>query len=84
MRCNAHTHTHTSRRTREKDLGLTFTESLLPEKYLNKIIGETYNLLRNSIGVAFVYLDEDMIRIIIVAVIYPKLEYAAVVWSPWL
>lgn len=60
MRCNAHTHTHTSRRTREKDLGLTFTESLLPEKYLNKIIGETYNLFRN-IRVAFPYLVWNMI-----------------------
>ena len=75
--------TFISRRTEEKDLGVTFTESLSPEKHLNKIIGETYNLLRN-IRVAFTYLDEDMIRKIFVTLIQPKLEYAAVVWSPWL
>lgn len=54
-----------------------------PGKYLNKIKGETGNLLRN-IRVAFAYLDEDMIRKIIVTLICPKLEYAMVAWSPWL
>ncbi len=30
-------------------------------KHINKIIGETYNLLRN-IKIAFSYIDEDMIK----------------------
>lgn len=37
-----------------------------------------------NIRVAFAYLDEDMIRKIIVTLICPKLEYAMVAWSPWL
>ena len=71
------------RRTEEEDLGVMYAESLSPEKHLNKVLGETYNLLRN-IRVAFAYLDEDMIRMIFVTLIHPKLEYAAVGWSPWL
>ena len=75
--------TFISRRTEEKDLGVWFAESLSPEKHINKVVGETYNLLRN-IRIAFAYLDEDMMRKIFVTLIRPKLEYAAVVWSPWL
>ena len=40
-----------------------------------------YNLLRN-IKVAFNYIDEDMIKKIITTLIRPRLEYAALVWSP--
>ena len=32
--------------------------------------------------VAFTYLDEDMVKKILVSLIRPKLEYAAVLWSP--
>lgn len=45
-----------------------FAESLSSEKHLNKIVGETYNSLKN-IRVAFAYLDEDMIRIIFATLI---------------
>ena len=38
-----------------------------PNKHKNKIVGETYNLLRN-IRIAFTYIDEDMVK---------KL------WHPW-
>lgn len=69
------------RTTSEKDLGVTISNNLSPEKHINKIVGETYNLLRN-IRVAFTYMDEDMVRKFIVSMIRPRLEYAATVWSP--
>ena len=75
--------TFINKRMEEKDLGVTFTESLSPEKHIKKVTGDTYNLLRN-IRDAFAYLDEDMMRKIFVTLIRPKLEYAVVVWSPWL
>lgn len=42
---------------------------------------ETYNLLRN-VGVAFNYLDGDMIMELIVTLLHPQLEYASLVWAP--
>ena len=36
----------------ERRLGLTIMDNMSPEKYINKITGETYNLLRN-VWVAF-------------------------------
>lgn len=61
--------------TREKDLGVIFSENLSPEKHINKITGETLSLLRN-IRVAFAYLDIEMMRKIITTMIRPRLEYA--------
>ena len=72
-----------SKRKEEKDLGVTFTETLSPGIHINKIVGEAFHLLKN-IRVAFAYLDEDMMKKIIVTMIRPRLEYAAIVWSPWL
>ena len=68
-------------KTEEKDLGVTVTERLSPEVHVRKIAGEAYNLVR-SIRTAFRYLDEDMIKRLIITMIRPRLEYAAVVWSP--
>lgn len=69
------------KKTEEKDLGVMITENLSPERHVNKISAETYNLLRN-IRAAFTYLDEDMVRKLIVTLIRPRLEYASVAWSP--
>ena len=57
------------------------TDNLSPEKLINKIIGDTYQLLRN-IRMAFKYLDEEMINKLITSLIRPKLKYATVIWSP--
>ena len=65
----------------EEDLGVTFTESLTPDKHINKITGEVMNLLRR-IKMSFTYMDVEMMRILISSLIRPRLEYAAVVWSP--
>ena len=52
-----------------------------PDEQINKIVGETYNLLR-SIKVVFTYMDEEMVKKILVTLIRPRLEYAATLWSP--
>ena len=46
------------------------------------MFGETYNLIKN-IGLAFHYMDKDMMKKLISMVIRPRLEYAGVVWSPY-
>ena len=69
------------KKTEEKDLGVIIMDSLSPEKHINKITAETYNLLRN-IRAAFNYMDEEMIRKLIMSLIRPRLEYAVLLWSP--
>ena len=65
----------------KKDLRVWITNNLSPEKNINKITGDTYQLLRN-IRMGLKYLDEEMINKLITLLIRPKLEYAAVIWSP--
>ena len=36
----------------EKDLGIVMQDNLSPEKHINKIFGETYNMLRNIRGLS--------------------------------
>ena len=67
----------------EKDLGVIVQDSLSPERHINRIFGAAYGLLSN-IRVAFQYMDADMMRKILTCMVRPKLEYAAVVWSPHL
>ena len=73
--------TQLSKTKQEKDLGVIIQDNLTPERHINKITGEAYNLIRN-IKAAFTYMDEEMMKKLIVSMIRPKLEYAAVVWSP--
>ncbi len=70
-----------AKKTEEKDLGVIITDNLSPERHVNKITTETYNLLRN-IRAAFSYFHEDMVRKLIVTLRHPRLEYAAVAWLP--
>ena len=72
-----------TKKTEEKDLGVTISSSLSFGKHIRKITGETYNILRN-IKLAFNYIDEEMMKKLIVSIIRPRLEYAAVLWSPHL
>ena len=65
----------------EKDLGVTVKCDLSPEKHIQKIVGATYRLLVNM-RVAFYHMDVEMLRKLIVSIIRPRLEYAAVIWSP--
>ena len=68
------------KQTSRKDLGVIVMNNMSPWKHINKIVRETYNLLKN-IKVAFSYTDQDMMKKIIVTRIRPRLEYTAVVWS---
>lgn len=52
---------------------------LSPEKHINRIYGSTYNLA--NIRVALNYAEKEMLVKIITNMKYPKLEYAAVIWS---
>ena len=63
-------------------LGVKISENLTPDNHINKIIRETTNILRR-IKMKFTYLDQEMIKKIIVSLIRPRLEYAAVVWNPY-
>ena len=62
----------------EKALEVWIIDNLSPEKYINKITGDTYQLLKN-IRMGFKYLDEEMINKLITSLIQRKLEYAAVI-----
>ena len=64
----------------EVDLGVTVTESLTPDRHINKITGEAMNLLRR-VKMAFSYLDTEMMKKLISSMIRPRLEYAETVWS---
>ena len=66
---------------REKDLGVIMQDDGQHESHIDRIFGETYNLIRN-IGLAFHYMDKDMMKKLITTLIRPRLEYAGVVWSP--
>ena len=68
----------------EKDLGVIVQDSLTPEwhiKHIKRMCGSTHRMLTN-IRVVFHYMDKDMMKKIISTMIRPRLEYAAVVWSP--
>ena len=65
----------------EKDLGVIMEENLNLYKYMTKIFGLSYKMLTN-IRMAFHYMHKDMMKKIITSMIRPRLEYAAVVWSP--
>ena len=64
----------------EKDLGVVIQDILSPEQHINQIFGSTYRTLTN-IGVAFHYMDKDMMKNILTSMIHLRLEYAAVLWS---
>ncbi len=69
------------KKTEEKDLGVIITDKLTFRNHINRLTGETYNLLRN-IKIAFTYIDEEMIKKLITSMTRPRLEYEALVWSP--
>ena len=66
---------------KEKDLGVVVQDTLSPERHINGIFGSAYRVL-TDIRVAFHYMDKSMMRKIVTTMIRPRLEYAAVVWSP--
>ncbi len=65
-------------KSEEKNLGTTVTDKLSPEVCVRRKTGETYNLERN-IRALFNYLNEGMIRNLIVTMLRPHLGYAAMI-----
>ena len=57
---------------------MLITNGMAPDKHISRNVGETYDLLRNII-VAFAYLDEYMVKQILVSLIRSRLEYAAMI-----
>ena len=55
---------------------MTIQEYSQQDSHVDKILGETYNLVRN-IGLAFYYMDKDMMKKLISTVIRPRLERQA-------
>ena len=70
-----------SKSKKEKDLGVFIQDTLSPGRHISGIFGSAYGLL-GDIRVAFYHMDKDMMKKIITTMIRPRLEYAAVVWSP--
>lgn len=69
------------KRIKEKDIEMIVADTLAADHHINKTVRKTMNLLRN-IRIAFVYLDEEMMRKLIVTMNHPNLEYVALVWWP--
>ena len=67
--------------TEEKDLGITISNNLSPDKHVERIVREANGLLKR-IRMAFEYMDGEMMKKLICTMIRPKLEYAETVWSP--
>ena len=67
----------------EKDIGVTFDECMKFDVHVSNIVNranQRVGLIRRS----FEYLDKDMFLLLYKSLIRPILEYAAVIWSPWM
>lgn len=53
-----------------------------PERHINKTTGETYKLLI-IMKVAFIIMDEEMLRELTVSVLRSRFEYVIVIWSSY-
>ena len=69
------------KRKEEKDLGVIIQDTLSPTRHIDEKYASTSRMLTN-IRVAFRYMDKDMMKKILITMVRPKLEYAAVVWAP--
>ncbi|MPC71094.1 hypothetical protein E2C01_065363 [Portunus trituberculatus] len=70
------------KRSEEEDRRVIAQDTLTPERHINGIFAPTYKTLTN-ISVAFSYMNKSMMKKIITTMIRRRLEYAAVVWSPY-
>ena len=67
----------------EKDIGVKFDENLKFDKHIADIVGKAnqrLGLIRRS----FEFMDKKMFLLLYKALVRPILEYATVIWSPWL
>lgn len=67
----------------EKDIGVTFDENMKFDIHVSNIVNKAnqrVGLIRRS----FEYMDKEMFLTLYKSLIRPNLEYATVIWSPWL
>lgn len=67
----------------EKDLGVTFDDHLSFDKHIQNIINKANKML-GIIKRTFSYLDNDTFTKLYKALVRPHLEYANVIWHPYL
>lgn len=66
----------------EKDLGITISSDLKPEKHISEVV-KTANKLTGFIGRAFDYKSEKVILTLFNSLVRPHLEYCVQFWSPY-
>lgn len=67
----------------EKDIGVTFDDRMKFDKHISNIVSKAnqrVGLIRRS----FEFMDREMFLTLYKTLIRPTLEYATVIWSPWL
>ena len=67
----------------EKDLGVTFESTLRFDKHILNCVNKANRML-GLIKRSFSFMDKEMFLPLYKALIRPHLEYATVVWSPFL
>ena len=67
----------------EKDLGVTFESTLRFDKHISNCVNKANRML-GLIKRSFSFMDKEMFLPLYKALIRPHLEYATVVWSPFL
>jgi len=67
----------------EKDLGVIFDENMKFNLHISSIVKKANQKL-GMIRRSFEYMDKQMFLMIYKTLIRPTLEYATVIWSPWM
>jgi hypothetical protein len=69
--------------TDQKDLGVLISNDLKPSKHINTIVKKSYQKL-GMFRRCFSGFTQEKVIILYTSIIRPTLEYASIVWSPWL
>ena len=67
----------------EKDLGVWVTNNAKPSNHVAHAVSKANQLL-GLLKRTFSYMDSDLMRLLFTSVIRPHLEYANVIWHPYL
>ena len=69
--------------TEEKDLGVTFCDTLKFDKHILNCVNKANKIL-GIVKRSFTYMNRDMFIQLYKSLICPNLEYATVIWNPYL
>jgi len=67
----------------EKDIGVTFNNKMKFDTHIANIVNKANQRL-GLIKRSFEFIDKDMFLLLYKSLVRPILEYATVIWSPWL